>query len=165
MENTIGTRIAALRKAHGYTQEELAEKLGVSGQAVSKWENDISYPDILMLPKIASLFGVTTDELLISKAEKTEAILVPAEKRKNFDEMMLIIKIDDEDDRINIKIPLLLIKVCLETGMAMPQVTRHMKGVETIDFSTVVALVEKGMLGKLMELQSSDGTTISIYVE
>ncbi len=165
MENTIGTKIAALRKARGLTQEELAEKLGVSGQAVSKWENDISYPDIMMLPKLASLFGVTTDEFLISKAEEPEAILLPAEKRKNFEEMMLIIKIDDEEDRVRVNIPLLLVKVCLETGMAMPQVTRHMKGVENIDFSAIITLVEKGMLGKLMEIESGDGATISIYVE
>lgn len=62
--NTMGKRIMALRKAAGMTQEQLAEKLGVSPQAVSKWENDISCPDISALPLIASLFGVSTDQLL-----------------------------------------------------------------------------------------------------
>ncbi len=62
--NTIGRRIAMLRKEKGYTQEQLAEMLNISPQAVSKWENDISSPDISLIPKIAEILGVTTDELL-----------------------------------------------------------------------------------------------------
>ena len=163
MENTIGTRIAALRKSRGMTQEELAEKLGVSGQAVSKWENDISYPDILMLPKLAEIFGVTTDELLAGKPE-APAMIVPAEKRKKLEDMMLIIKVDDEDDKVRVNIPMLLVKVCLETGMAMPQVTGHLKGMENIDFSAIITLVENGMLGKLVEVECEDAH-ICVYVE
>lgn len=64
MEQTIGKRIVALRKGLGLTQDQLAEQLGVTAQAVSKWENDQSCPDIAMLPKLAEIFGVTTDELL-----------------------------------------------------------------------------------------------------
>lgn len=64
MEQTIGKRIIAQRKKLGLTQDQLAEKLGVTAQAVSKWENDQSCPDITMLPKLAEIFGTTTDELL-----------------------------------------------------------------------------------------------------
>ena len=64
MENTIGKRISHHRKRLGLTQDALAEKLGVTAQAVSKWENDQSCPDIAMLPLLAALFGITTDELL-----------------------------------------------------------------------------------------------------
>ena len=60
---TLGARICALRKAQGMTQEQLAEKLSVTFQAVSKWENDIACPDVLLLPQIADVFGITTDEL------------------------------------------------------------------------------------------------------
>ena len=70
MEMTLGKRIAAHRKRLGMTQNQVAEKLGVSAQAVSKWESDLSCPDIAALPKIAELFGVTTDELL-GVGEKT----------------------------------------------------------------------------------------------
>jgi len=64
MENmSMGRRIAALRKENGYTQEQLAAKLGISNQAVSKWEGDLNYPDILLLPTIADLFGISIDEL------------------------------------------------------------------------------------------------------
>ena len=80
MESTLGKRISEQRKKLSLTQEELAEKLGVSAQAVSKWENDVSCPDILLLPEIAKLFGVTVDALLSGKAEP-EIIYVPEEER------------------------------------------------------------------------------------
>ena len=61
MENkeTLGKRIAMLRKEKGLTQEQLAEKVGVSAQAVSKWENDVSCPDITLLPLLADILGVS----------------------------------------------------------------------------------------------------------
>lgn len=64
MEKTLGKRIAAGRKKLKLTQDQLAEQLGVTAQAVSKWENNQSCPDISMLPKLAELFGTTTDALL-----------------------------------------------------------------------------------------------------
>ncbi len=64
MEQTLGKRIVQHRKQLGMTQDQLAEKLGVTAQAVSKWENDQSCPDINMLPKLAELFSTTTDALL-----------------------------------------------------------------------------------------------------
>ena len=61
---TLGRRIARLRLAKTATQERLAKELNVSPQAVSKWENDINYPDILLLPDLARFLGVSVDELL-----------------------------------------------------------------------------------------------------
>ena len=63
-ELTIGTRIADLRTALNLTQLELAERLGVTDRAVSKWETGASYPDITLLPQLADIFNVTTDYLL-----------------------------------------------------------------------------------------------------
>lgn len=63
-EMTIGKRIRTLRKQHGMTQEQLAEQVGVSPQAVSKWENDNSCPDISILPILAEALNVTVDMLL-----------------------------------------------------------------------------------------------------
>lgn len=60
---TIGKNIAELRKNSGMTQEQLAETLGVSSQSVSKWENDVTMPDIMLLPVIAGCFDITVDEL------------------------------------------------------------------------------------------------------
>ena len=61
---TMGKRIMTLRKQRGLTQEQLADQLNVSPQAVSKWENDISCPDISLVPKLAGILGVSSDVLL-----------------------------------------------------------------------------------------------------
>lgn len=59
----IGNKIKELRKQRGITQEQLATSIGISFQAVSKWENGIALPDITLAPRIAGFFGVTMDEL------------------------------------------------------------------------------------------------------
>ncbi len=59
---TIGGFIAALRKANGMTQKELADRLSVSDKTVSRWERDDGTPDLSVIPVIAEIFGVTCDE-------------------------------------------------------------------------------------------------------
>lgn len=71
MEQTLGKRIVANRKRLGLTQDQLAERLGVTAQAVSKWENDQSCPDISMLPQLARIFGISIDALLSGGQEET----------------------------------------------------------------------------------------------
>lgn len=68
-KKTIGSFISVLRKANGMTQKELAEKLNVSDKTVSRWERDESAPDLTLIPVIAEIFAVTSDELL--RGEKT----------------------------------------------------------------------------------------------
>ena len=60
---SIGKNIAKYRKAKGLTQEELGAKLGVTNQAVSKWESEVSMPDVMLLPKIANALNITLDDL------------------------------------------------------------------------------------------------------
>lgn len=60
----IGVLIARLRKEKGMTQQELAEQLGITDKAVSKWERNLSCPDIAILPQVAEILGVTVDDLL-----------------------------------------------------------------------------------------------------
>ena len=62
-EMKIGYQIAYHRKRKGITQKELAERMNVSCQAVSKWEHRICCPDIMILPELANIFDVTIDEL------------------------------------------------------------------------------------------------------
>lgn len=80
-KKTIGGFIAALRKANGMTQKELAERLNVSDKTVSRWERDDGTPDLSVIPAIAEIFDVTCDELLrgerkspTERAEMTEAV-------------------------------------------------------------------------------------------
>lgn len=76
MDETLGKRIVGNRKRLGLTQDALAEQLGVTAQAVSKWENDQFCPDITMLPRLAGIFGITTDTLLGLEPPAKEAELV-----------------------------------------------------------------------------------------
>lgn len=92
-KKSIGSFIAALRKASGLTQKQLADKLNVSDKAVSRWERDEAMPDILLLPAIADLFGVTVDELLRGERmreaptrESATAITDPAEESHEVEE-------------------------------------------------------------------------------
>jgi len=70
--NGFGQRVQKLRKAKGFTQEELADRIGVTGQAVSKWENDQSYPDITLIPTLAGILGTEVDFLFGKKAKPVE---------------------------------------------------------------------------------------------
>ena len=70
MNIKIANRLLEFRKRSGLSQEELAEKVGVSCQAVSKWEQQISCPDIMLLPELAKIFGVTIDELFGNTSDK-----------------------------------------------------------------------------------------------
>ena len=83
MNESIGIIIMRLRKEHGMTQDQLANALGITFQAVSKWENGVSSPDISTLPLLADLFGVTVDQLLgrdaLPAAEERLDALVPVE--------------------------------------------------------------------------------------
>ncbi|MBQ4102881.1 MAG: helix-turn-helix transcriptional regulator [Clostridia bacterium] len=86
-KKTMGAFLAALRKANGYTQQEVADKLNVSNKTISKWECDDGCPEIMMLPVIAELYSVTVDEILkgerITKTE-TETKPETTEKRAKY---------------------------------------------------------------------------------
>lgn len=70
MKQTLGQLIAALRKEKGMTQAELAGQMGVTDKAVSKWERDLSCPDVSSLPLLAEVLGVSLDELMQVKKEQ-----------------------------------------------------------------------------------------------
>ena len=71
-KETFGNMVAVLRKERGMTQLELAEKMGVTDKAVSKWERDLSFPDVSSIPKLAEILGVSVDELMQVKAESKD---------------------------------------------------------------------------------------------
>ena len=72
-KQTLGQKIAELRKAKNMTQLELANKLNITDKAVSKWERDISCPDVSTYPKLAEILGVSVDELLQAHSSETKS--------------------------------------------------------------------------------------------
>lgn len=164
MNETFGQRFTKLRKEKNFTQEEIALKLNISAQAVSKWENDISMPDISILTSIADIFDITLDELL-GREKKQDVILVNEEDKKDINKMVLRMKVVSSDgSKVNINIPIPLLKVCIESGMEMPQVNGS-KHFSNIDIKQIYALIEQGVIGELMTVESSEGDKVVIVVE
>lgn len=166
MEMTIGKRIAQLRREKGLTQEDLSQMMEVSAQAVSKWENDLTCPDITSLPKLAKVLGVTVDELLSGKEEATPLVqILPPEERKDIKEMMLRIVLDSSDgDHLKVNLPMALVQVALEMGMELPQISGN-GALKNLDLQQIVNMVQHGAMGNLLEMESGDGDTVRIFVE
>ena len=166
MNESIGNRISKYRKTKNMTQEDLAKQMGVSSQAVSKWENDVSCPDISALPQLCRILGITADELLTGK--NNEVKLLPADERKSLDELTLRIKVDSAaGDKVRVNLPMTLVKIAMEIGV---DVVPNMSGenaemMKSIDMEKVVKMVEQGLVGKLVEIESADGDTVEVVVE
>lgn len=103
-EHSIGKTIATLRKAKGWTQVELAEKLNVSDKAVSKWESEAGFPEISQLPAMATLFGVTIDYLMTGKTPEKEIVTISkAELCAKTDDVSLAEEVKDLPNNENNK--------------------------------------------------------------
>ena len=165
MDMTIGKRIAHLRKEKGLTQEELAGHMGISPQAVSKWENDQTCPDISALPRLSKLLGVTVDALLEGKSETPAVRVLPPEQRKDIKDMMLRITVDSaQGDRVRVNLPIALVEIAIELGMEMPQINGN-EALKGIDLKKVLEMVRLGCVGNLVEVDSADGDKVRIFVE
>ena len=166
MEQTLGRRIAALRREKELTQDALAEVLRVSPQAVSKWENDQTCPDISLLPKLAQDLGVTVDELLSGKQEAAPLVqVVPEQQRKDISAMMLRVVVDSRDgDKVRVNLPMALVQAAMEIGMAMPEINGS-DALKNIDWKQILELVRHGAVGNLVEVESADGDVVRIFVE
>ena len=163
--STIGARIAKRRKDLGMTQEDLAGKLGVSAQAVSKWENDVSYPDISLLPPLVKTLNMTTDELLTGKTSRVQ--VMPENKRKSLNELTMRIFVNSADgDKVKVNLPMSLVKVCMEMGVYVaPHLVNGIDALNGLDFGKIIELCKQGLIGKLVEVESADGTKVEVVVE
>ncbi len=161
--DTIGSRISQGRKAKGYTQEEFSKLLDVTAQAVSKWENDISCPDIQLLPKIAELLDTTTDELLTGKkSEKKE------EKQNiNIDTSNLKININvlkPGQNPVNVSLPLSMVKRFAKIGNGISGIMGN-GTIDGVKFDEILSLVENGATGEILNVVADDNTNVKISIE
>ena len=109
-EETFGQRLSRIRKEKGLTQEDIAKKIVISPQAVSKWENDVSSPDILVLSSLADILGVSVDTLLGRedfksediKEEKVEQEEKTVEEDKDTSDVYDKVFIEDDGDEVHI---------------------------------------------------------------
>ena len=97
VDETFGQRLSRIRKEKGLTQEDIAKRIVISPQAVSKWENDVSSPDILVLSSLADILGVSVDELLGRENAEHVEQEEKREERKAERETVESEVVDDDD--------------------------------------------------------------------
>lgn len=162
METTLGIRIGLLRREKGLKQEELAERMGVSPQAVSKWENDLNCPDIALLPQLAKTLGVTVDHLLTGEKPEPPVRLAPEGERKDLQDLFLKIVMESADGHnMRVNLPMVMVQTAINAGM----VINGNIELNSIGLDQVIALAEQGAVGKLVEMESPDGNMIRVFVE
>ena len=163
---TLGRRIQTLRREQALTQEILAERMGVTPQAVSKWENDLSCPDILSLPQLAKELHTSVDTLLTG--ESAAAPAVPAKKPE---ELIVRISIHPEDDaRVCLNLPFTafrlgvmydLISFTFHANEGDLYAEGLARELAQVDFRSIVRLIEQGARGMLVNA----GDTLTIWTE
>ncbi len=159
---TLGMKISELRKNRKMTQDELANEMGVSSQAVSKWENDLSIPDLPILISLADFFHVSLDELVREK--QPEVVQVPKEERKSISELFLRIHvIEKEGDSVKINLPLSFVKTMYDMGVDLSKVTGN-SSFSSVDLGMLIRMVEEGLQGKLLDIGDASGDHIEIIV-
>ncbi len=163
MKKSIGQKISDLRKQRKMTQDELAEKMGVSPQAVSKWENDASIPDLPILIELSEFFHVSLDDLV---KEKEDAVyLVPEKERKKIDEMLLHVYVyTPKGDEVKVNLPLAFVKMASEMKLELPSF-RGSDILQNLDLEKIIAIIESGIVGKIVEVKSSEGDLVEVTVE
>ena len=161
---TLGERIAEGRKKCGYTQEAFAELLDVTPQAVSKWENDVSCPDIQLLPKISQILGVSVDELLTGR-KPTVTELPKAEKVIDTSKLKIVIRVEKPEQKpVVVSFPFTAAKRFAKMGNGIAGVMGNgtLSG-EQLD--EIINLVENGATGEVFKVESNDDTVVRFVIE
>lgn len=157
----IGNNIAALRKEKGITQEELANILGVSAQAVSKWENNSSCPDVALLTDIADYFGVTVDALLRAQGDEITSVQpqvnTSSQTQNNFTKNVSIKIVQQNGKTNNIKIPFKFAKIGLNIG--------NIFGLDKEVADKIGALINGESIGELVDIFTENGEHITITLD
>lgn len=158
----IGSNIAALRKEKGITQEELANALGVSAQAVSKWENNSSCPDVSLLTVIADYFGVTVDALLRSGAEEITRPDPPAADSNvaavRGGKRNVRIKVTQPNGKeTNIKVPFGVVKMGLRVD--------NVFGLQRDAADKIGALLDDPAAADILSVDGENGEHVTISIE
>ena len=160
---SFGTRLANYRKEKGLTQNDIAERLSISPQAVSKWENDQSSPDIDSLIKLSEIFNISLDELLGKDNPKTE--YVEKQTKKDINKMLFRIIVESADgDQVKLNLPMAVVRI-FANSEAPASFIKGNKALEGIDFKQILDLVEQGIIGELITVDSKDGDHVRILVE
>lgn len=163
-KETFGQRLSRLRKQNELTQSDIADRLGVTPQAVSKWENDQASPDIDILIRLSDIFSISVDELL--GKERPVAVVAERKSEKELEKLVFRIEVKSEDgDTVNVNLPLALVKVFVNAEDGKVNMLSGNKNLENIDFRELIALAEKGLMGELVSIDAADGSKVRVKIE
>ena len=158
---TFGQRFSRLRKANNLTQEDIAKSVNVTSQSVSKWENDLSTPDIFLLPKLSELLHVSIEELLTGEVKEPITI----KKDKDYNKAILRLFVNEKDgDVVKINFPVALGEMLIKAYMASSLKDKE-EVISNIDFEKIFELIKEGVVGELLSVTSKEGDEVIIKVE
>lgn len=160
----LGERLSAARKAKGLTQDDFAKKLDVTPQAISKWENSLSCPDILLLPKISEILGISIEELLTGNTKKeTEKPKITVSDTSN-SKLKLKIRISPLNKKpTNITVPAALVKKIARIGNGISGILGS-STISNAQMEEILELTEEGATGEILNIEAEDGTVITIEI-
>ena len=162
---TIGKNIAYFRKKAGYTQEELSEIMNVTSQAISKWENDLSYLYLAGIKELASALNVSADELL--NGEANYPIVADADEER-IARRILTIHIQTDDNAISgVKASNITVRYPVSVLMKSQKngTLKEIVGDNAVSqLETALALVKQGITGPIVDVETY-GTHVKITVE
>ena len=156
MHMNLGKNIADLRKKNNLTQEDLANMLGVSPQAVSKWENDAACPDIALLPKIAEIFGVTIDELMNEQGSINSQKTVNSSVKSSSKRIVQINLLSSDGKSGKINIPFKLVSAGMKIGT--------MFGLDDNICNAINTAVESEAIDDLITVDGDNGEKVTIKI-
>ena len=152
MKHTIGQNIAYYRKQAGYTQEELAEKMNVTAQAVSKWENDLSYPDLECVGRLARVLDTTVESIVTGEPAEARVRLSDEQKTQG---KILKITVHNRAEggfSVTVRFPLELVLRAAEDGTL-----GELLGEDAVSGVTAgISAMKSGTVGTIVDVRSDE---------
>ena len=163
---TIGSNIAYFRKKAGFTQEELSEIMNITSQAISKWENDLSYPDLANAQKLACVLKVSMEELLNGDTKHPVATNADAEQIAR---RILVIHVQTAPNESygtkatssTVCIPVSVLLNAFENGTLHELLGEDITGSQA---EMIINIIKQGVTGTIIDQQTQD-VSIQITVE
>lgn len=158
---TIGENIAYFRKKAGLTQEELSEKMNITSQAITKRENDLSYPDLPNTKMLADILHISADELF--SGEEIRPIATDADAEHIARRVLVIrVRTDGEDiprTNVTVRVPIQALLAAHENGTL-----EELLGDKAASVKEAIGMIKSGVTGMLVDVQA-EGYTSQISVE
>lgn len=150
---TIGQNISYFRKQKKMTQEELAEKMSVTAQAVSKWECDTSYPDITAIQTLSKVLGVGATELLEGPQSPVTINDAPQEV---IDRRIVRIEVQTGETKVITRFPVPVVKKAMENGTL-----EKLVGEDALSqVSGILDMIDSGITGHLVDVNNPDAQVL-----